>query len=105
MSHVSHERTTVKTIVSSSNKIIAPPVEFVFKGIGKRVKVNLPAKKLVQWAEKGTYRLKYILEFIENLPTILIVFAPEKGFVFTLNNYSVHLPKKVEDAFHKKATF
>ena len=38
--HLSSERKTVMTIVSSTNKIKTLPIEFVFKGIGKRVKVN-----------------------------------------------------------------
>ena len=104
-SHFSRERATVMTIVSSTNKIETPPIEFVFKGAGKRVKVNPPAKTSVQWAEKGSYRLEHILKFIENLPTIPIAFAPEKRCVFTLDDYSAHLPQEVEDAFHKKGYF
>ena len=79
--HLSRERTTVMTIVSSTNKIKTPPIEFVFKGTGKRVKVNPPAKTSVQWAEKGSNRLEHILEFNENLPTIPTAFAPEKHCV------------------------
>ena len=74
---MSRERTTVMTIVLSTNKIQTPPIEFVFKGTGKRVKVYPPAKTSVQWAEKGSYRLEHILEFIENLPTIPTTFAPK----------------------------
>ena len=92
-------------IVLSANKIKTPPIEFVLKGTGNRVKVNPPAETSVQWAEKGSYRLEHILEFIENLPTIPTAFAPEKRRVFTLDDYSAHLPKKVEDAFYKKGYF
>ena len=56
--HLSCKRTTVMTVVSSANKIKTPPFELVFKGTGKRVKVNPPAKTSVQWAEKGSYRLE-----------------------------------------------
>ena len=76
--HLSRKRTTVMTIVSSANKIKTPPFELVFKGTGKRVKVNPPAKTSVQWAEKGSYRLEQILELIKNLPIILTAFTLEK---------------------------
>ena len=68
--HLSRERCTVMTIVTSSKKRSAPPVEFVFKGAGKRVTVSPPEKIQVQWAEKGSYRLQNMLTFIERLPTI-----------------------------------
>ena len=97
---MSGERKTVMTIVSSTNKIKTPPTEFVFKGIGKRVKVNPAAETSVQWAEKGSYRSKHLLEFIENLPTIPTALAPEKRFVFALDDSSAHLPKEVEDVFN-----
>ena len=44
--------------------------------------------------------MEHILEFIENLPTITTAFVPEKQCV--LDYYSAHLPKEVEDFFHKK---
>ena len=93
------------TIVWSTNKIKTPPIEFVFKGTGKRAKVNNPAKASIQCVEKGSYRLEHILEFIENLPTIPTAFAPEKRCVFTLDDYSAHLPKEVEDTFPRKGYF
>ena len=52
--HLSRERTTVMSIVSSTNKIETPPIEFVFKGTVKRVKVNPTVKTRVQSAEKGS---------------------------------------------------
>ena len=72
---MSRERTTVMTIKSSANKIKTPPIEFAFKGTGKRVKVNPPAKTSTQCTEKESYRLEHILEFIESLPTIPTAFA------------------------------
>ena len=53
--HLSRERCTVMTIASSSNDIHKYPLEFVFKGMDKRVKVNPPNNTNVQWAEKGSY--------------------------------------------------
>ena len=99
---MSCERTIVIAIVSSTKKIETAPIEFVFKGTGKRAKVNPPAKTSVQCAEKGSYRLEHILEFTENVPTIPAAFGPEKRCVFTLDDYYAHLPKEVEDACHKK---
>ena len=72
---MSRERTTVMTIKSSTKKIKTPPIEFVFKGTGKRVKVNPSAKTSTQCTEKESYRLEHILEFIESLPTIPTAFA------------------------------
>ena len=46
--HLSRERSTVMIIVSSTNSIKTPTVEFVFKGTGKRAKVSLPGKISVQ---------------------------------------------------------
>ena len=53
--HLSRGRTTVMTIVSSTNKIKTTLIEFVLIRTGKSVKVNPPAKTSVQWAEKGSY--------------------------------------------------
>ena len=44
--HLSRER-TIMNILSSTNKIKTPPIEFVFEGTGKRVKVNPPANASV----------------------------------------------------------
>ena len=103
--HLSRERCTVMTIVSSSKKRSPPPVEFVFKGAGKRVKVSPPEKIQVQWAEKGSYRLENMLTFIERLPTIPTAFAPQKRCIFTLDDYSAHLSPEVEAALNRKRYF
>ena len=42
--HLTRERFPVMTIASSSNAIKTPPLEFVFKGKGIRVKVNPPER-------------------------------------------------------------
>ena len=64
--HLSCERSTVMTIVSSINSIKIPAVEFVFKGTDERAKVSPPGKISAQWAEKGLYRLEHVLAFIES---------------------------------------
>ena len=63
--NLSRERATVMTIASSSNTIKKPHLEYVFKGQGKRVKVNPPEKSTVQWSEKGSYRVPHVLKYIE----------------------------------------
>jgi hypothetical protein len=93
------------TIVSSTDEFKPPPLEFVFKGKGIRVKVNPPGKVQVQWAEKGSYRLEHVLKYIERLPTIPTALFPAKRVIFTLDDYSAHLPVEVDDALIKKGYF
>ena len=45
------------TIVSLSNSIRTPPLEFVFKKKEIRVKVNPPERATVQSIDKGFYRV------------------------------------------------
>ena len=49
--HLTQERSTVVTIASSSNAIKTPPLEFVFKGKGIKVKVNPPERATAQWSD------------------------------------------------------
>ena len=94
------------TIASSSpDKTKLPPAEFVFKGKGTRTKLNPPGKIKVQWADKGSYRLEHIIEFIQRLPTIHTGFAPQSRDVFTFDDYSAHLPPSVEKALFSKGYF
>ena len=53
---LSRERITVMTSVASNKTASSPNLEFVFKGVGKRVKLNVPNNVSVQWAPKGSYR-------------------------------------------------
>ena len=103
--HLPREICTVMTIASSSNQIKTPSLEFVFKGKGKRVKLNPPDKVTIQWTEKGSYRLENALKYVESLPSIPVNFAPEKRCIFTLDDYSAHLAPEVEEAFRKKGYF
>ena len=93
------------TIASSTNAIKTPPLEFVFKGRGIRVKVSPPEQATAQRSDKGSYRTEHVLKCIESLPTVPIHFAPEKRRIFTLNDYSAHLVPEVEEAFFKKEYF
>ena len=78
------------TVASSSNKDGTPPIEFLFKGKGKRVKVNPPGNIKVQWAE-----------YVNRLPAIHVAFNLENQIIFTLDDYSAHLAPEVEEAFDK----
>ena len=64
---LSGERITVLTSVASNKTASSPNPEFVFKGVGKRVKLNVPNNISVQWALKGSYRLEHVLKFIEKV--------------------------------------
>ena len=59
---------TVITSVASGKQLSTPKVEFVFKGNGKRVNLNVLHKVTVQWVPKGSYALKHDLQFIKRIP-------------------------------------
>ena len=64
----SWERITVMTSVASGKQLPTPKVEFVFKGNGKWVNLNVLQDVTVQWVPKGSYALKHDLQFIERIP-------------------------------------
>ena len=103
--NLSRERCTVMTVVSSKKELKPPPLEFVFKGKGQRITFNRPNKVKSQWAEKGSYHIKQMLEYINRLPTIPAAFYPERRVIFTLDDYSAHLPPEIETALFKKGYF
>ena len=100
--YLSCEQCTVMTVASSSKELKPPP--FVFKGKGIRFFVKPPGKVTVQWAEKGSYHIKQMLDYINKLPTIPVVFSLSKR-IFAHDDYSVHLPPKIECAFFRKGYF
>lgn len=102
---LSRERATVMTTISSSNNVKPPPLEFVFKGKGLRVKVNPPNGVTVQWAEKGSYRLEHMVKFIERLPAKPVALFPKRRSIYLLDDYSVHLDPKLEEIAHKRGYF
>ena len=57
---LSRERVTAYTQLSTEQDVKFKP-EFVFKGQGKRVKLNPPDGAHFQWAVKGSYRLEHML--------------------------------------------
>ena len=46
-----------------------------------------------------------MLEYIKRLPTIPATFAPSKRVIFTLDDYSAHLPPKIESALFQTGYF
>ena len=103
--NLSREHCTVMTVVSSKKELKPPPLEFVFKGKGQRVTLNPPNKVKFQWAEKGSYRIKQMLEYINRLPTIPAAFYPKRRVIFTLDDYSTHFLPVIETALFKKGYF
>ena len=75
---LSCERTTVMTTVSSSNKLSAPPCVYLFKRKGTRLKLSPPTKTKGQWAEKGSYCLRNLLQYVENISTHPVAYSHRK---------------------------
>ena len=99
--HLSRERCIVMKIASFLSQINTSSLEFVFKGKGKRVKLNPLDKLTTQWTEKGSYRLENILKYIEPLPSIPVKISPEERCMFTLDDYS----PDVKQTFRKITVF
>ena len=53
-SHMRERSTVFTQVASDPNMKLA--VEFCFKGVGKKVKLNPPPNCNVHWAERGSYR-------------------------------------------------
>ena len=93
------------TSVASNKTALSPNLEFLFKGVGKRVKLNVPNNVSVQCAPKGSYRLEHVLTFIEKVPAQPCPIFPRKHEIFTLDDYFVHLHPEVKEALKKKSYF
>lgn len=88
----SWERITVMTSVASGKQLSTPKVEFVFKGNGKRVNLNVLQDVTVQRlicvkARSTVHRTNSSLALHQT---------------FTLNDYSTHLDPTVKEALWKK---
>ena len=64
----SRERCTVYTTVSSDTSSPATKPSFLFKGKGKRVKLNPPRGVNVQWSDSGSFRVQNLLDMIKTVP-------------------------------------
>ena len=103
---LSRERITVMTSVSSFPKVVPPNLEFVFKGVGTRTKLNPPPKVSFQWAPKGSYRLEHMQSFVGKVvPEVPVMFSPKLRRIFTLDDYSVHLDPSISDKLVKRGYF
>ena len=102
---LSRERITVMTSAAPNKTASSPNLEFVFKGVSKREKLNVPNNVSVQKDPKGTYRLKHVLKFIEKVPAQPCSLSPGKRKIFILNEYSAHLHPQVKEALKKKGYF
>ena len=91
---VSRERMTVYTQYSNEPDMYFEP-QFVMKGLGKckamkEVQETAPEGVLVQWAEKGSYRLEQMLKTIETLPNRATFWNKNTGqnfAIYILDNY------------------
>ena len=101
---LSRDRVTVYTQVSSSNDIKLSP-EFVFKGQGKRVTVNVDESIKVQWCPSGSYLLKHMQKTIENLPNRYNPFNLKNMAIYVLDNYSVHIMPEIRRALWLRGYF
>ena len=91
---VFRERVTVYTQYSSEPDSYFEP-QFVMKGQGKtkamkEVQENAPEGVLVQWAERGSYRLEHMIKTVETLPNRASPFNVRSGrnfAIYMLDNY------------------
>ena len=102
---LSRERITVMTSVSSGKQATAPKLEFIFKGAGKRVKLDPPSGVTVQWAPKGSYRLEHVQNFCDKVPPNPCALFPQKRKIYSLDDYSAHLDPSVQDSLLKRGYF
>ena len=90
---LSRERITVYIQVCSDPKVSLKP-EFVFKGKGVRVKLNLPQDVKFQYV--------YMLSTIANLPNRHNIFTHQNYGIYVLDDYSVHIMPEIKAALLKK---
>ena len=65
---LSRERITAMTSIASGRSFSTPELEFVFKGTGKRVKLNSPSGVTIQWTPKGFYRPDHVVKSCDQVP-------------------------------------
>ena len=99
--HLSRERATVFTQISSDGTIFMP--EYVFKGSGKRPPtLKTPEGMHYQWALKGSYRLEQMVETIKRLPNNHNPFTQANYDIYVFDNYAVHLMPEIRAEFLKR---
>ena len=102
----SRERVTAMTFMASSRD--APLPEFIFKGKGKRVKLEPPKGVNFQWSDSGSYRQENVLKTISTLPTRIgpiernLPSGHKKFAIMTLDDFSAHLNEEVKQKLFQK---
>ena len=99
---LSRERVTVYTQLSTDSEEKKPTPEILFKGKGKRIKVNPPKGMNVQFAVKGSYRLENMLEMVKQLKNRHNLFSQKDYALYILDDYSVHLLPELRASLLKK---
>ena len=103
---LSRERVTVYTQMSSQADAPAPAPEFVFKGMGQRVKLNPPPGVHIQWSPSASYRLEHMKQTLSHLPKVvgpmdrMMGNSSQKYRIYLLDNYSVHLDPSFAEALY-----
>ena len=67
--------------------------------------LNSPSGVTVQWAFKGSYRLKHVVKFCDQVPAQLCALFPQKRKIFTLDNYLAHSDPSVKESLSKRGYF
>ena len=95
---LSRERVTIFTQIATDRGVDLYP-EFVCKETGKRPpKLTTLPNVHYQWAPKGLYHLKQLLETIKHLPNRFNIFSHSNSAIYVLHNYAVHLMPEVRKA-------
>ena len=96
--HLSTERATVFTLISSNGTMFMP--EYVFKGSGKQPSaLKQPEGMHYQRAEMGSYRLPQMVETIKRLPNKHNPFICAN---YEIYDYAVHLQSEIREELCKR---
>ena len=105
--HLTRERITCMTILSSKDGAISP--HYVFKGKGTHLqeKLKRPPGVVTLWSAKGSYRVETMVETIRHLPNLTRHDAlPGRTFkewqLMLLDDYSVHVTSEVRQELLKR---
>ena len=80
-------------------KISSLSQNLCFKRTGKRPpKLTPPSGTHYQWADKGSYSLKQLLETRKQLPNRFNIFSHANFAIYVLDDYAVHLMLEVKQA-------
>ena len=69
------------------------------------MKLNPLSGVIIQWPPKGSYRLKHVVKFCDQVPAQPCALFPQKCKIFTLDDYSAHLDSAVKESLSKRGYF